>query len=163
MAQLNFSGAELTKIAVRIEENGIQFYSTLAEKADSPQTAELFRTLAGEERKHAETFRSFTGVSFPEPIFRVFDDSVIEEENRYLESFADVSVFTDSDAGAAMARKVKTPLEAIESAIATEKDSILFYYTLRDFMADKAKDLLNTIIGEEKKHILRLTKIKITL
>ena len=59
-----------------------------------------------------------------------------------------------------MAAEADSDIKALELAISAEKDSILFYYELRDLLPHSATSTINRIIAEEKTHLQQLTEIK---
>ena len=78
----------------------------------------------------------------------------------YFEALVENAVFTDDAITSQLATRAKNALEALELAIAAEKDSILFYYEMRDIMPKQAQLIVNRIITEEKSHLLKLTELK---
>ena len=51
-------------------------------------------------------------------------------------------------------------LTVIDHAIEREKDSILFYLSLKDCVPEKDRSLVDKIIAEERKHIIKFLDIK---
>jgi rubrerythrin len=49
---------------------------------------------------------------------------------------------------------------ALEIGIRAEKDSILFYQALKEFIPPDAMDSLDKILSDEKTHLLQLSEIK---
>jgi len=54
-------------------------------------------------------------------------------------------------------------IEAVEFGISVEKESILTYSALREYVLDDKKEALDKIIGEEKKHLISLVVLKDSL
>jgi rubrerythrin len=59
-----------------------------------------------------------------------------------------------------MATRAESDTEALELAIRAEKDSILFYYQMREIMPQRAQPTVNKIIAEEKSHLRQLSELK---
>ena len=59
-----------------------------------------------------------------------------------------------------MATSAESDVQALELGIDAEKDSILFYYEMKDLMPRRFIPLVDRIIAEEKSHLQRLTEIK---
>ncbi|MDO8141573.1 MAG: ferritin family protein, partial [Candidatus Brocadiales bacterium] len=53
----NFNDAEALKIAVNIEEEGLEFYSTLTKNARDRKVKEIFSKLASDEKEHLARFQ----------------------------------------------------------------------------------------------------------
>ena len=59
-----------------------------------------------------------------------------------------------------MTTRVESDIEAMELAISAEKDSILFYYEMKEIMPWQAYPTVNKIISEEKSHLRELSELK---
>ncbi|MGC9383997.1 MAG: ferritin family protein [Kosmotogaceae bacterium] len=133
---------ELLGIALKVEGTGYSFYNKLAERTEG-EKKELFNRLAEQEREHGEIFRKILGKIESDEKSNRFDDEVAG----YLKSLAEVSVFSDNN--------VDNPPdnldEAVHIAINVEKDSIVFYSELIDYIPEKSA--LERVINEEKKHL----------
>ena len=55
---------------------------------------------------------------------------------------------------------MSSDVEALELAMSAEKESILFYYEMRDIMPRRASPVVNGIINEEKSHLRQLSELK---
>ena len=56
-----------------------------------------------------------------------------------------------------MAEQVTDAKEALQMAIGFEKETMLFYYDLRDKVSDADKPVIDRIIAEERTHVQRLS------
>lgn len=151
-----FSGRELINIAIGIEMRGITFYDIMARSSDSERARDLFQHLADMEREHIQIFQDMLADAEeqqPAP-------TATEEYARYLQALIDNAVFTDDTITSEMATQADSDIKAVELGISAEKDSILFYYQMRDIMPRPALPLMNRIIAEEKSHLWQLTEIK---
>lgn len=143
-----YTGQEIMGIAVRIEENGNAFYSAAAEiLKGSPDTSNLFLDLAEKEIMHIAIFQKLAEKFEAEE----FDFDPIEI-NDYVANLADKHIFGKPDAGAALAKTIKTPKEALDIAFKFENDSVAFYVELEKRAKTEAKPLILQIIEEEKEH-----------
>lgn len=158
MDPVHFSGREILEMAIRIEENGLQYYTEASKAAKSEELKELFETLAGEEEQHIVVFndlKDLTGDEWQEGY-----DPYVQEGAQYLKAIADTEVFTTPDRGAELARKVIDERDALRLAIDMEKDSLLFYYELQRMIRDKDKEVLEKLIEQEKDHVRKLTELE---
>ncbi len=151
-----FSGEELIDIAIGIERQGIAFYDTMALSAGSVETARVFKYLADMERRHLEIFEDMLADAGG---FEVPHD-YNEESTAYLKELIRNAVFTDELASSEMVNSADSDIKALELAIGAEKDSILFYYELKDILPGKETGLVDSIISEEKTHLRQLIFIK---
>ncbi len=158
MNPVHFTGEELIDMAVRIEENGLRFYTDAAKTAKSKSVKDTFAMLAGEEKEHIKTFAGFRKLLSDKTGSFGFDPYT-EEAEQYLKSLADSEVFTRSDVGAKLAATVKDERQAINAAIGMEKDSLLFYYEMQKMIRGKDKVVLDKLIEQEREHLRKLTAL----
>lgn len=151
-----FSANELLDIATGIERRGITFYDVMAKSTDNEETRAVFEDLVEMEREHLRIFEDMlVEISQFEP-----PEPAPEETHEYIRALIDEAVFTDDLITSEMAGQADSDIKALELAIGAEKDSVLFYYELKEMIPLRLAPLVNRIIGEEKKHLSQLTAIK---
>jgi rubrerythrin len=154
-----FSIGELIKIAVGIEKQGIVFYDVMARSTQQPIERNLFIRLAEAERTHMETFkrmlREADTYTSSEDQQREYDD--------YLRALVNNAVFTDEMATSELATRTDSDAGALDIGIRAEKDSILFYYYMKEVMPTTGVAILDKILNEEKLHLSQLSEIKNTM
>jgi rubrerythrin len=153
----DFNADEIFKIAEQIERNGADFYRKVAQKITNPYKKQLLEDLASMEDEHEQTFKSLRSkLTTDEKLQTTFDPE--GESERYLQALADTRIFYQ--------KKVDTNSmeEILKSAIAAEKDSIVFYLGIKDVVPEHlGKQKLDEIIREEMNHISLLSKELIEL
>lgn len=153
---ISFSGSELINIAIGIEKRGIAFYDIMAKSTENTATRELFQCLADMEREHIHIFQGMLSKAD-----KYHPSATSAEENAaYLQALVESAVFTDDLVTSEMATQADSDIGAIELAISAEKDSILFYYEMKDIMPQRAQPTVNKIITEEKSHLRQLSALK---
>lgn len=159
---IHFSAKEILEMALRIEENGVEFYTQAGNASKSKKLKELFTFLAEEEKKHIIIFgemdKSAKDDTKPDTL-----DPYLDETSLYLQALANSRVFINKSEGKSLAGKVRNEGEALQTAINMEKDSILFYYELHSAITNKDKAILESIIKEEKKHLGKLIALQKSL
>lgn len=151
-----FSIREIVEQAIQTEKLGNEFYTKMAGKfKDNKELKKLFETLASHEIRH--------GNRFIELKKRLKDE---EPENwdevaLYLRAIIDSEFFLGKDKCLPSLEHVKKALEAIDFALCFERDTLLYYHTLRE--ATNEKKILDKIIQEEKNHIIWLSNLKRSL
>ena len=153
---ISFSGSELINIAIGIERRGIAFYDIMIKSTENAMARYIFQHLADMERQHIQTFQGMLGEADK---YRI-PETYAEEYPAYLQVLVDSAVFTDDLATSEMATQADTDIEAVELAIGAEKDSILFYYEMKDIMPQQAQPTVNKIIAEEKSHLRQLSELR---
>jgi len=156
----DFNADEIFQIGVQIEENGQRFYSMVAKNCSDASAQQLFLDLASWESKHIDLFetlrqrlpRSAKGGDF-------FDPN--QELSLYVKAAADSHVFLKSKDISELVSKCKTPIEALDLAVAFEKDSVVFYTTMKKLVPERfGKNEIDALIDEEISHIFTLTQKK---
>lgn len=153
---ISFSGSELINIAIGIEGRGIVFYDVMAKSTKSDAAREVFNYLADMERNHIESFKAMLedADKFQVPA----DES--EQYSAYLRALVDSAVFSDDLVTSEMTAQAESDAAALELAIQAEKDSVLFYYEMKEVMPQRAQFTVDGIIAEEKSHLRQLSELK---
>ena len=151
-----FSGSELLEIALGIERNGAAFYEALADKAQNKDAKAVYNYLANEERKHLNTFQGMLNTvgQYQPP------EDYAEEYMLYLKSLVDNSVFSNITEAKQKAEKVSSEIEALDTGVQAENDSILFYTEMQNFVRQPDQKIVLNIIDEEKAHMRQLSQLK---
>jgi rubrerythrin len=152
---ISFSGSELINIAIGIEGRGIAFYEAMASSTKNANAAEVFRYLADMEREHMQTFQGLLAEADKFKISEATGEYAV-----YLKALVDSAVFSDELIATKLAKGAESDVAALELAIGAEKDSILFYYEMREIMPQQAQATVNKIIAEEKSHLKQLSELK---
>ena len=153
---ISFSGSELINIAIGIERRGIAFYDIMAKSSENAATRDVFQYLTNMERAHIQIFQSILTEADKYQI----SETYAGEYATYLQALVDSVVFTDDMVTSEMATQADSDIEALELAIGAEKDSILFYYEMKDIMPKRAQPTVDKIITEEKSHLRQLSELK---
>jgi len=153
---ITFSGSELINIAIGIERRGIVFYDIMAKSTEDATARDTFQSLADMERAHVQTFQDMLAEADKYQV----PETYAGDYTAYLQALVDSAIFTDDMINSEMAAKVESDVEALELAMGGEKDSILFYYEMKDIMPQRAQPTVNKIIAEEKSHLRQLSELK---
>lgn len=149
-----YSGLEIIEIAIRIEENGQEFYTAAADMIrENTDIKGLFHDLAEKELTHIAIFQKMAE-KFESETFEFNQD----ESAGYIGHLADTHIFGKKDAGAKLAKTVSTPKQGLEIAYKFENDSVVFYEELLKRTSSDAKKLITRIIEEEKEHAAEIKR-----
>jgi len=157
---IDFNADEIFQIGIQIEVNGQTFYETVARNTSDPSAKKLFLDLAKWESEHIELFKKLRQ-GLPDSAKRgdLFDPN--QELSLYIKATADSHVFVKTKNIPELASTCKTPIEALDLAVTFEKDSVVFYTTMRKVVPEiLGKDQIDTLIDEEIRHISILTQKK---
>jgi rubrerythrin len=151
-----FSPGDLINIAIGIERSGITFYDIMARTTDSEMAKEIFEEFVEMERGHLNMFQdmlSMAGEDKP-------PEAPTPGYSGYLQALIDDAVFTNDAVMSETVTQADSDIKALEVGISAEKDSILFYQSIKDVMPRSTLSVLDRIISEEKSHLQQLTAIK---
>ncbi len=151
-----FTANQALEMAMEIEKNGEIFYKKAAEKSEDPETQAIFEDLAQQEVAHYKTFQRLAGdvESAPDLSGEVYDQYEV-----YLHVALENALFAGPEKALALAEKAEDRETALRAAMGFEKDTLIFFYDLRDMVAEKDRETISAIIREEKRHLRRLSKL----
>ena len=160
---MTFNAREIFDIGVQIEANGKAFYEAAAKKTAETSMKEFFLELAAWENAHIKLFGELRD-SLPQsagnvPVFDPNDESAL-----YLQATADSHVFVKNKDMVGLVAGCKGPQEILDLAMTFEKDSVVFYTTMKKVVAPNlGQDKVDRLIDEEIKHISMLSQRKAKL
>ena len=155
---ITFNAFEIFEMAEQIERNGVKFYRKAAEGISDRDVRQMLLDFAEMEAEHEETFAGMRKqLSDEDRELRVFDPE--NEVALYLQAMANGHVFDLKKDPGEQLTGTETVEDILKLAIDAEKDSIVFYLGLKDFVPAKAgKDRVEAIIKEEMGHIAVLNR-----
>jgi len=150
---VNLNASEIFEIAVKIERNGAKFYRGAAELFEDSHVSNLFLQLADWETSHEQVFADMKN----ELIAQGPEMSTFEAESDVIfdaQSMAGLAVFGNSLGAPGELTGKETITDILKGAIEKEKDSIIFYTGLKNFVSAKtAGNKISEIIKEEMRHV----------
>lgn len=143
-------------MAIKDEVSGEAFYKAFAEITDNAELKAAYEKIAEQEHHHMESFKKMK---------EAVTDATIPEEyagqyEAYLNSFLATRAFPGIEAAAQAAKNVGSDTAAIDLALHMEKDTLLMYHELRDFIPSTHQVFVKQIMDEERQHIATLTNFK---
>ena len=155
---ITFNADEIFEMAEEIERNGAKFYRKAAENTSDKAAKKQLLDLAVMEDGHLKTFQDMRQKltdKEKEPI--VYDPD--NEAAMYLQAMADMHGYEGKISPTKELTGRETLKEIIEIALNAEKESVVFYFGLRNFVPDAAsKNRVEKIINEEIGHINALNQ-----
>ena len=148
-----FSLGEIVDLAIQIEKNGEKSYRKAQKEVNSQELASILEWLANDEKEHEKWF-----ISMKKEINEKIENPKLEEMGReILNSVLGEQAFSMDDADFSRIKDVDT---LFELSLEFEKDTILFYEMIKDFIDDgKVLAGIDRIIKEENKHVKRLEEL----
>ncbi len=151
-----FSAPEVVEMGVQIEKNGRDFYNAVEKLSKNPKIKEMFTFLKGEEEGHIKRFENILSeVKKYEP-----SEAYPGEYFSYIKTLSEEHVFTKANKGIEIAKNIKSDLEAVDTGIKFEKDSIVFYEAMKKVVLEGEHKVIDKLIEEEKAHLKKLNGLK---
>ena len=150
----NFNDAEALKIAVNIEEEGLEFYSILMKSARDLKVKEIFSKLASDEKEHLARFqKALLEITDSASRTQGGEDYTVD---LYLKYLVDTGIFTQKGEAKRIALEIKTDIDALRIGIQAEKDSIL-YYTEAAKIPNTLQENGTRTAGKRREKTLKIT------
>ena len=140
---------EVVKNAIRVENDGYQFYRMAEEKTEDPKGKEVFASLAKDETNHMQILKSLYQ-SIKEKGEYEFDET--KDMKHILETISESPIF--SKEFKERVEQVQFEMAALSVGILLEKNSIEFYTKSAQQSEDKdVKMLFNYLADWEGEHL----------
>jgi len=151
-----FNVGEFINVAVKDEETGIAVYKALAQTTKDQELKSSYLRIMNQEEGHAARFRKMLEEVGAQKPFESFPG----EYDAFLNALLESRAFYEPSKAADMARKVKGDSQAVDLALRMEKDTLLFYLELKQFIPKTHQEYVSDIITEEEGHIRDLQEIR---
>ncbi len=159
MQTIRFSDQEGLRIAAEMERRGGEFYRHASRVAKGPEAVALLRRLADDELIHEQEFHRLR-----EKLAASEETFYDEETSAYLSAVAADVVFQGGLMGLVKDRGFESPTAILQTAIQSEKDSILFYAEMmQQAKSPQAASVFAEIVRQEKFHLGKLQKMLMDL
>jgi len=151
------SAPEVLQIAVRIEQNGVRFYTTAARLVDDPKVSRLLEQLAQWEQKHVKIFSDMQDRLSQRGWERgTFEPRRMEASDAQV--MAGLAVFGIQPNPWPELTGKETRQDILSFALKKEKDTVTFYTGLKGFVpVPEDQDIINQVLQEETHHVRILT------
>jgi rubrerythrin len=151
-----FTASDIVEVAIRIEENGVNFYKFAEQIAKQEDAKKLFAQLAQAEVAHKKTFEGiFAKMEKYNP-----PESYAGEYSAYLRSYVDNNLIFTKEIMDQQLANVKDTVAAFDFAMQRELDSILYYHEIKNLVPAAQHEAIEKIIEEERKHYATLGDMK---
>ena len=145
--------SEVVNFAVAREQEAYNLYQQLSEEVQDQTAKMMFQHLMQEEMKHKEFYKEMLEHIEKEQTPRVAEDS---EYVAYMQEM----IAEARTAKRLSADDIRDVAAAVSYAMEREKDSIMFYVGLKNFVPEHAYAAINKIIAEEGRHLALLIRFK---
>jgi len=154
---INFNADEVYEMAEQIERNGAAFYRKAAENMQSPNLHKTLLGLASMEDDHERTFHDMRSeLPAHQRTEEKFDPT--GEGALYLRAMVQGKVFDPKSNPADRLAGSERAGDVLRAAIEMEKDSIVFYLTVKKMVPGEGpRGRIDDIIEQEMGHVATLS------
>ena len=147
------TGDEIVEIAIRLEKRGEVFYTGAAATATSDSVRALFEDLAEQEHHHHRAFQQMGR----DVVELALSPDQWDQFQAYAGALLQQSLFDRPGGALSPDAENMDEEEALQAALEFEKETLLFFYELRDAVRGPGQRVVERIVQEEKQHIQRLS------
>jgi rubrerythrin len=151
-----FDASDIVEVAIRIEENGANFYRYAAQIAGKEELKSLYSHLTAEEVKHQQIFTKIRASMDP----LIPPEGYEGEYATYLQSYVDHHLVFKTKAFKDALAKIADEVSALDFAIRRELDSIFYYREIVELLPAGGREEIERIIAEEKRHFIKLSEVR---
>ncbi len=147
-----FSIREILQFAVEKEHESQELYQALAAQVSNPDAKSLFKKFVIQEKKHEKLYAAM--------LANVKEEQPINDLNEYMSYMRELINASHKESGMPSIMPMEDLHELLDYAVLREKESVLFYVGLRDYISAPYQEQVDAIMKEEVKHIMMLSDLK---
>lgn len=152
-----FAASDIVQFAIRIEENGMNFYRYAVQLVKDEEAKNLFSRLADDEAGHKRFFEKlFAGMEKETPP----PEEYAGEYDVYLREYVDNNIIFTAEVMEKELQGIKDRNSAIDFALRREMDSIFYYSEVKRFVPPARHGDIDKVIDEERRHVAILSAAK---
>jgi rubrerythrin len=155
---ISFSADEVFEMGMDVERNGEAYYRKAAELTKNAHIKAIFIDLMKQEQQHYIVFKNLKDKLPPRASLPTVADPD-SEEYLYLDALVKSRLFNNVHEAETLASKVGSALEALKAALNFEKDTVLFFQTMKSMTDERlGRSEIDWLIEQEHNHIVRISK-----
>jgi len=151
----NYNSYEIIDIAVQIEKNGKEFYTSAIALTKDKHLKLRLEKLAQWEDNHIAKIKELHKLCSEKEIPIIFPEI---DPTAYLQSLETGHIFIHNPDIDAILKKTKNDRDILDIALTFEKDSVAFYNKIQTMNSD-AQNVLEIIKKEEEDHVTFIEKL----
>ncbi|MEK6730625.1 MAG: ferritin family protein [Pseudomonadota bacterium] len=147
-----FSIKEILQFAVEKEHESQELYQALAAQVGNPDAKSLFKEFVIQEKKHEDLYKNM--------LANIDEYQHINDLDEYMSYMHELINTSHPESGTSSVAHMKCLSDILDYAVLREKESVLFYVGLRDYVSAPYQAQVDAIIKEEVQHIVQLSGLK---
>src|SRR3990167_8620592 len=147
-----FSIKEILQFAVEKENESKELYQALAAQVGNPDAKSLFKEFVIQEKKHEDLYKNM--------LANVDEDQHVKDLDEYMSYMHELINTSHQESGTPSVVQMEDLHDLLDYAVLREKESVLFYVGLRDYVSEPYQSQVDAIIKEEVQHTVQLSDLK---
>ena len=149
-----FSVAEIVTVGIEKEKKRRDFYDAVSKKFQEQEMKNLFEKLRDWESEHIEKFQAIKkDISDAQSL-----ESYSGEQQSYMQALINEELYEGGSLDDFM-KNVSSPRSAIQYGMRFEREAILFFSQLKDFLREPQHETIQKLVNEEKQHLIYLAEL----
>jgi rubrerythrin len=153
IAETLLSAAEVIEIAIAIEKRGQAFYEAMLDRFPDARLKAFFTTMQEEEERHEALFAELLGEIQLKSGFSSRQAVIVQ-------ALAKNHIFSRSEALEQRLQQLSSLEDALALALEFEKDSVVYFSAMRDFVFADEAGVIDALAREEMLHVVNLLEIQ---
>jgi len=146
---------DVFRVAVRLEDEGIEFYKAASEKVDSKRLRDVLDRLVVEEVEHRMIFQQ---MATEHGIYLTPDPRSKEVSPQIMQALTEAGVFPPPEERDSAIGSLHSPAQVLRFAIRVEKGSVHFYKPAATAAeSEKLRKTFDKILAQERRHVRLLS------
>ena len=146
---------DVVDIGIEKEKARRDFYNKVSNTFTDKSIVDLFRKLRDWEEAHVKKFQLIRDDLKKEKA----QESYPGEMASYINALVDDRLYREVSPSS-LRNHIKTPIDAIQYSIVFEKDAMLLFIELAQYVQSSHKEVIMQLIEEEKQHMTYLERLK---
>ncbi len=150
---VEFNADEAFELAQQVEKRAMEFYLQAAESCEQKSLADIYLELSAMEAQHEMVFAAMKDM----PLMFIAPPVKQEVAGQYWPVLAGSMIADVSIELPRMFQNKRTPQDILKTAMAFERDTVVFLVGIKEMLADaKERSRIDQIIIEEMGHLISL-------
>lgn len=143
-----WDGKVLLETIIMNEEKSAQIYTYISDNLEAKEEKELFISLSADEDRHAKIYEALR-----RQFSKKSEVEISQEDADYIELVISNNIFSQDGDYREEVRRFLEKTDIFTLAEKMERDAIIYILELQDLYPNLAREELDTILKEERKHL----------
>jgi rubrerythrin len=153
---VKYTSKDVLEMTIQAKGRGASLYMVLARGSENYHVSQLFAKLAHDEQRHKVSLQQWVGSLEASAQQEAYPG----ERSMFLKSLVDENTYSCTEVEQKAIESSINVYEALKAGINFEKDFMLFLYELKQCVKGDGKEIIDTLLDEETKHLREMFETK---